>query len=431
MYVVDGITNTLQTPISLTNAITCARTLSIDVVAHRLYAACFNGLTAIDTKTNTIVQQMPLTGALPITHAISSQYFDIDSITGKIYIPLEETNQLAVVAFHSSPKIDVPKDIAGNEGSMVTIPVSFTDTDSQLWTVQIDYGDGSHDQFPNIKTNTLTLQHTYTDNGIYPVSVTVSDAEGSEATATTPVTIWDVFPTVGAITVANKMIPSQTSLQATALFTDPGKDDTHTAKWDWGDGITTNGIVTGSHTSGIVTGSHTYSSPGVYKISLTVEDKDSGATTNVLQYIIVYDPKAPFVGGVGTFDSPAGAYTQDPKITGKVTIGFSIKNIGMPYMGTVLYNFRFTNTDFHAIRIDSIIKSGLLSQIKGSGLINNAGNYAFLLVIQNNKQLGTADTIRLKVWNAVTGNSVYDTQMNGSDTALPVTKLEQDSLLMQ
>lgn len=73
--------------------------------------------------------------------------------------------------------------------------------------------------------------------------------------------------------------PSTVGLSApfsgSANFTDPGIADTHTASWDWGDGITT-GTVTEDNGSGSVTNTHTYTTSGTYTITLTVTDKDGG-----------------------------------------------------------------------------------------------------------------------------------------------------------
>ena len=57
-------------------------------------------------------------------------------------------------------------------------------------------------------------------------------------------------------------------------FSDPGRIDTHTLTWDFGDGteqLTTEGTQTSV--------SHVYSDNGEYTATLTITDKD-GASTN-------------------------------------------------------------------------------------------------------------------------------------------------------
>ncbi len=58
---------------------------------------------------------------------------------------------------------------------------------------------------------------------------------------------------------------------------------------------------------------------GTGSISLTALGT---AATQSYEFIVVYDPNGGFVTGGGWIDSPAGAYTADPSLTGKATFGF-------------------------------------------------------------------------------------------------------------
>jgi PKD repeat protein len=63
-----------------------------------------------------------------------------------------------------------------------------------------------------------------------------------------------------------------TKMNARATFIDPDANNTITAIWNWGDGTSSNGIVS----NGTVTGSHTYTKPGIYLVTITIKDKDGG-----------------------------------------------------------------------------------------------------------------------------------------------------------
>jgi hypothetical protein len=52
-----------------------------------------------------------------------------------------------------------------------------------------------------------------------------------------------------------------TTIDATASFTNPDLNDTYTANWDWGDGSTPAGTV--NENNNVVSGSHIYTSAGV------------------------------------------------------------------------------------------------------------------------------------------------------------------------
>src|SRR5439155_5612441 len=82
----------------------------------------------------------------------------------------------------------------------------------------------------------------------------------------------NVDPTVSAITGSAAPVSVGRAVSFSANFTDPNTSDTHTARWDWGDGTTSAGVVTESGGSGTLTGAHTYAAAGIFTIGLTVTD---------------------------------------------------------------------------------------------------------------------------------------------------------------
>jgi hypothetical protein len=83
--------------------------------------------------------------------------------------------------------------------------------------------------------------------------------------------------------------------------------------------------VTETGGSGTVTGNHTYAAAGVYTVTLSVTDDDTGANSASFQYVVIYDPSAGFVTGGGWINSPSGAYVDDPALTGQANFGFVSK----------------------------------------------------------------------------------------------------------
>lgn len=422
IFVVDGNTKTVMTQIPITNSINCAHTLTVDSTAHILYAACFSGLSVIDTKTNAIIQQTPLTGELPITRSVTSRYMAMDSVLNKVYVPLEETHQIAVVTLSDPPKIDPIKPVTGNEGSKLTFPFSFTDTNTSSWIVTADYGDGSPvETHTSVKTEGI-LQHVFTDNGTYTITLTITNAVGATSSLTTTATIGNVSPTVGTLSASSTTVSVNSSITVSAAFSDPGSKDTHSATWSWGDGIVSDGVISGSYTSGIASGTHIYKTAGVYTVLVTIIDKDNAGTTNKLQYVAVTDTTQS-INGTGSIDSSKGAYKANTDIAGKMNIGFYTKN--NPPFGIVQLNFQLANLDFHSKSISSVVTNGLLTQIRGIGVVNNSGNYGFILTVQESKQPNMPNTIRIKIQDPVTGNSIYDSQINDADSEEPKTILQK------
>ena len=179
------------------------------------------------------------------------------------------------------------------------------------------------------------------------------------------------------------MAPVQvnTLINVSASFTDPGVLDTHTAVWNWGDGNTLAGTVTEANGTGSVTGSHSYTNPGVYTVKVTVTDKDGGSSESVFEFVVVFDPDGGFVTGGGWINSPPGAYAANTALVGKANFGFvsKYKNGQSVPTGETEFQFSAAGFNFHSTVYDWLVIAGAKAQYKGSGTINDAGDYSFLL----------------------------------------------------
>jgi uncharacterized delta-60 repeat protein len=236
-------------------------------------------------------------------------------------------------------------------------------------------------------------------------------------------TLHRVAPTVGAIAAPLDPVRVNTAISTSATFTDPDVSDTHTAVWSWGDGTTSAGTVTQSNGSGTVTGSHTYTAAGVYTVTLTVTDSGGGSSRSVFQFVVIFDPSAGFVTGGGWIDSPAGAYPANPALTGKANFGFNAKyhaGTTVP-KGNLEFQLKGANLKFHSTRYDWLVLAGARAQVKGTGTINGAGSYQFLLTVIDGRASGGGgqDKFRLKITGP--GGVVYDNQPGAPDTADPST----------
>jgi PKD repeat protein len=83
--------------------------------------------------------------------------------------------------------------------------------------------------------------------------------------------------------------------------------------------------VSEANGSGSVAGGHIYTAAGVYTLTLTVTDEAGNTAQAVFQYVVIYDPNGGFVTGGGWINSPPGAYTPNPNLSGKATFGFVSK----------------------------------------------------------------------------------------------------------
>ncbi|VVB91155.1 PKD domain protein [uncultured archaeon] len=332
----------------------------------------------------------------------------------------------------NNPPVAVPGGpYSGNEGSAVNLDGSLSsdpDAGDSVVSYQWDFGDGS-------TGSGATVTHTYKDNGAYTVSLTVTDTHGATDTKTTTANIANVAPTVGPITIPADPQPVGTTISISSPFTDPGVLDTHTATIDWNDGAMTAGTVTETAGSGSVAGSHAYSAPGVYTITLTVTDKDGGVGTAVSQYVVVYDPNGGFVTGGGWITSPAGAYIQDTSLTGRANFGFvsKYKKGATVPTGETEFQFQVANLNFHSTAYDWLVIAGARAQYKGTGTINGAGNYGFLLTAIDGaiNGGGGTDKFRIKIWDKNNGDAVvYDNELGTADDGAPTTILKGGSIVI-
>ena len=140
------------------------------------------------------------------------------------------------------PTVTAPIPQSSDEGENHAFSLgSFADPGSDSpWQVKVDWGDGSAVQTlspDKTLTGPLgTANHTYADNGTYPVKVTVTDKDGDYNSASFQVTVNNVPPsaTFNAPNSANEGSNFQLSLTDVV---DPGSADTHQFRFDCGSGF--------------------------------------------------------------------------------------------------------------------------------------------------------------------------------------------------
>lgn len=298
--------------------------------------------------------------------------------------------------------------------------------------------DGSFDPDPG---DTITL--TQTPAGPYPpgqtaVTLTVTDSHGASNTCTAAVTVVNPDPVVTLTAPASgALFAVSTAVNFTATFTD-ANGGTHSGTWTFDNISQAANIVEptpgmppsadGSPGSpplpGAATATYTFTNAGVYSVKLTVNDNCGGScTTNQIggldMLVVVYDPSAGFVTGGGWIMSPLGAYTPDPSLTGKATFGFVSrykKGQTVP-TGDTQFQLHCASFEFKSTSYEWLVVSGPKAQFKGSGQINGAGDYGFLLTATDGQLNGGSgvDKFRIKIWDKATGSIVYDNATGSSD----------------
>ena len=144
----------------------------------------------------------PLTLNANKTFALDHVYADNGTYTITVEVTDDDggsgTETFAVTVDNVAPVVSLSGPTNVDEGSPYIGSGSFTDPGSDTWTATVDYGDGTGSQPLTLNANkSFTLDHVYADNGIYTITVEVTDDDGGSGTETFAVTVDNVAPVVG------------------------------------------------------------------------------------------------------------------------------------------------------------------------------------------------------------------------------------------
>ena len=256
---------------------------------------------------------------------------DDDGGSGTASIEVEVTNV--------APAFDRPLALAQttiDENDLASLSGEFLDPGSlDIHSLKVNWGDGSALETVVLPDGDrdFNLTHRYLeDSGTdsYPITVTLFDDDGGEATATTSVAVLNVAPTVSFPSAPTTGLEG-TEITIVPLVIDPGTTDVLT--YDWlaaKDGVPFAAAVTPEF-------NFTPDDNGSYEVQLTVTDDDNGsgtatpitiAVSNVAPLITPADLNIEDQDGLvvsaiiegntitlsGTFDDPGSLDTHDVDI---------------------------------------------------------------------------------------------------------------------
>jgi PKD repeat protein len=218
-----------------------------------------------------------------------------------------------------------------------------------------------------------------------------------------------------------------TPVAAAGNFTDPGTGDTHTGTFDWGDGTSSAAGVTEANGAGSASGTHTYAAAGSYTVTLRVADDDGGSSSSQSAPLVVYDPHAGLVAGLGWINSPVVPSLRYMTVSGRAGFAFASKyqNGSTVPVGVTGFTFLARNVVFTSASYEWLVVAGARAQFQGFGKINGSGNFGFLLTAIDGAIPGggSVDRFRMKIWdrrNPADPNDdvlVYDNQYGAATGA--------------
>ncbi len=180
--------------------------------------------------------------------------------------------------------------VSGHEGHAINLVVATGTAYGTTGAIaaSINWGDSSSSSGTVTVTSngifSVVGKHTYAEEGIYTVTVSVSDSGGHSAQANGSATIADATLKVNAPSVSIHGL--NVSLNGTFTDGDPGGTvSDYTASINWGDGTTTSGTI--GHASGFtVAGSHSYTKHKTYFVKVTVTDAGGSSSTVTVKVVV-------------------------------------------------------------------------------------------------------------------------------------------------
>jgi hypothetical protein len=286
-----------------------------------------------------------------------------------------------------------------------------------------------------VRSDSQALNAPY-PQGTTTITWTATDQAGNQASCMQTVEVTNPDPIV-TITgpPSGSLYPIGTAVNFTGTFSDTG--GTHTATWSFTSNVNNYsqaGVV--NESTGAITATFTFNDAGVYLVTLTVTDGCGGTGTadtvdGLTALVVIYNPNGGFVTGGGWIDSPPGAYTPNPSLTGRASFGFVSKyKPGKPTPdGNTEFQFRSASFNFKSTDYEFMVISGAKATLKGTGTVNGQGNYDFTLqAIDGQISGGGQDKFRIRIKN---GNQViYDNEITNGENDDPTTLLGGGSIVI-
>ncbi|MGA9761364.1 MAG: PKD domain-containing protein [Gaiellaceae bacterium] len=144
---------------------------------------------------------------------------------------------------------------------------------------------------------------TFNDNGVYPVTLTVTDNQLQTASVTKMVEVVNQPPVINSLAIYDSFYWGDPVSFGAANVSDPGAADRGSlhCSVSWGDSDTTE--LDNCSSQSLASLRHTYGTPGTYTIAATVRDKDGGTATKTTSVVVKPRDTVPsFLNSVRSLD---------------------------------------------------------------------------------------------------------------------------------
>ena len=190
---------------------------------------------------------------------------------------------LVIEALNDPPHVVAGGDQDAQEGQPVHFSGSFLDPGRAPQAAEMtwDFGDGSL-----TASGLLTPTHVYSDQGVYTVTLTITDTHGTSASDSLHIRVSNAAPVLEPLLDLQAQVGEPVAVSG--QFSDPGGLDTHWVLIQW----------TAHYTQALdlpagelaFETAYLYASPGVYQVTVTLLDKDGAASQQTFSVTILALP---------------------------------------------------------------------------------------------------------------------------------------------
>ena len=278
----------------------------------------------VDWGDGSALEQFDETSSVPPLF-LSHQYLDDDPTATlsdvyqvKVTVTDDDGGQNVVTTpvrvLNVPPNLLIAGDQVLDEGALLDLSggdlVSFFDPGTlDTHTATVNWGDGTPTETVTASLSTLNASHHYADDGLYSVTIVLSDDDHGFTSQKFFILVNNVAPDL--VVVSDQTIEEGAVLSLVDLgtFTDPGFDNPLNTldpnnggqteerffyTIDWGDGTLANFVpapVDQPGGAGVVTassfdGSHIYADDGLYTVTVLLADDDGGTDVESFQVLV-------------------------------------------------------------------------------------------------------------------------------------------------
>jgi hypothetical protein len=136
--------------------------------------------------------------------------------------------------------------------------------------------------------------------------------------------------------------------------------------------------------------------------------------------VVVFIPILGSINGSGVLNGPPFAVAASS--AGKVRFRLAAKYVGTQAIpqGEMVLQSKATHRVFHSTGLDWLVIAGSTAWYEGTGMIDGAGSYGFLVSASGGSGAGK---VRIRIWDKSSGAVVYDSQPGAPFNAAPTTPI--------